>query len=542
MLDKKVSILIPAYKPNWLDKAIMSALQQNYGNIEIIVTDDCPTDAVGDVVSRYSNRIRYFKNADRDGRGYNNIVRALSLATGEYIKFLFDDDLLHADCCSVLAGGLDSNAACSLAFSARHVINEQDCDVGSFRFKDTTEYIDSKTTIRQMALSCTNFIGEPSTVLFRRSDYLAMGPEGLFGLRNKPARALIDVALFANLAGRGDYFFFSDRLLSSFRRSSLQNSQSNRGVLRFAVSEWMDLLSESVRNDLVSKKEAIIAASRFREKSMRYYRNDPEMQAVVIASTEEFNDLQSENSRDHASRRCYRCRALVPRFLPYRGGEKSISPVMRALRVIGSDVENYMCPSCRCNDRLRHLMMYMDKLNIWSAVPGADLLHVSPECELEAMLSELSPASYRRIDLLPSRPGIEKMDLQALELRDESISIVICNHVLEHVSDAERALSEIARVLRPGGIAILQTPWSPILRKTLDADVDSDAERELLFGQADHVRLFGLDLFDYIARSGMIPMRVRHDDVLSEYNCAEFGVNPHEEFLVAVKMEGQTHG
>jgi len=541
MLHEKVSILIPAYKPDWLDKAILSALSQDYDNTEIIVTDDCPTDAVRELVSRYATRVRYEKNTDRDGLGYNNTVKALSLATGDYIKFLFDDDLLQPDCCSVLASDLTQNVACSLAFSARYIIDEQDRNVGLFGFKDSTGYIDAKMTMRQMALSCINFIGEPTTVLFRRSDYLAVGSEGLLGLRNKPTRALGDVALFMNLAQRGDSFFYSHRPLSSFRRSSAQNSQSNKVVRRFAVSEWMDILSESVRANLVSEQEAGAAAAQFREKWTRKYRTDPEMQAVVMESVRRFHGVAASRIRGNQTCRCYRCRAEFPGFLPYRGGEKDVSPVMLALRVIGSDVENYMCPSCRCNDRLRHLMMYMDKLDIWSAVPGADLLHVSPERELEAMLTALSPASYRRIDLSPSRPGIERMDLQALDLPDESISIVICNHVLEHVGDPDRALSEIARVLRPGGIAILQTPWSPSLRKTLEAEVDSDAARELLFGQADHVRLFGRDLFDYVTRSGMRPMRVRHDEVLGEYDCAQYGVNPNEELLVAVKLEANVY-
>jgi ubiquinone/menaquinone biosynthesis C-methylase UbiE len=130
------------------------------------------------------------------------------------------------------------------------------------------------------------------------------------------------------------------------------------------------------------------------------------------------------------------------------------------------------------------------------------------------------------------------MDLQALEICDNSISLVICNHVLEHVSDPGRALREIARVLRPGGIAILQTPWSPILRATIEAEVDSDASRELLFGQVDHVRLFGRDFFDCIAESGMQPVRISHQQVLSDLDASLYGVNCQEDLMLAVKREG----
>jgi ubiquinone/menaquinone biosynthesis C-methylase UbiE len=100
-----------------------------------------------------------------------------------------------------------------------------------------------------------------------------------------------------------------------------------------------------------------------------------------------------------------------------------------------------------------------------------------------------------------------KMDIHQIPFGDNHFDVVLCNHVLEHVKDDIQAMSELRRVLKPGGWAILQVPFfSPVPDVTFeDASITNPREREKIFGQDDHVRLFGKDYTKRIAQSGLVP-------------------------------------
>jgi SAM-dependent methyltransferase len=96
-----------------------------------------------------------------------------------------------------------------------------------------------------------------------------------------------------------------------------------------------------------------------------------------------------------------------------------------------------------------------------------------------------------------------EIDLLALDCQDGVFDLIICNHVLEHIVDDRRAIREIHRVLKPTGTAILQVPLSKTTRKTEeDFEITDPEEREKLYGQPDHVRLYGLDYVDRLAECG----------------------------------------
>lgn len=237
-----------------------------------------------------------------------------------------------------------------------------------------------------------------------------------------------------------------------------------------------------------------------------------------------------------SSHRCYLCDRALRRFLPYRDGVRSLSPVTRALEVIGSDVENFACPACGCHDRERHLAMYFDRLDLWSRLRGATVLHFAPEGALSPRIAARNPASYLRADLVPATADVQRMDITRIPLADGSVDVVICNHVLEHIPDDRRALAELARVTRPGGIAVLQTPWSPLLDKMFsDPAVTSEELRNRLFGQEDHVRVYGHDLFRRIADAGFAVRRYSHEETLHGLDAVYFGVNAREDLVLATR-------
>ena len=96
-----------------------------------------------------------------------------------------------------------------------------------------------------------------------------------------------------------------------------------------------------------------------------------------------------------------------------------------------------------------------------------------------------------------------KADILDLPFEDELFDFVLCNHVLEHIEDDAKAMSELFRVLKPGGIGIFQIPQDLSLDQTFeDSNITSPEERAAHFGQYDHVRIYGKDYFDRLRKVG----------------------------------------
>jgi SAM-dependent methyltransferase len=212
----------------------------------------------------------------------------------------------------------------------------------------------------------------------------------------------------------------------------------------------------------------------------------------------------------------------------------SVSPAMRQLQLNGSDVDHFECPRCGANDRLRHLVLYLDATSLMSRVSGGRVLHFAPEKKLTERIVAARPTTYIRADIAPGSAEIVRVDMTAMQFADDSFDLLIANHVLEHVADLAAALREVARVLVPGGLAILQTPYSRVLHRMFeDPGVQAEDARLELYGQEDHVRLFGSDIAEHIAHlSGMTPCVSTHDELLGHVDFHRHGVNPHEPFLL----------
>lgn len=239
-----------------------------------------------------------------------------------------------------------------------------------------------------------------------------------------------------------------------------------------------------------------------------------------------------------ARRECVLCGHRVGRFLPYRGGKSGSPPLMRALGMTGSDVENFECPRCGAHDRERHLFLYLRESALLEKLPALRILHFAPEKRLAEQIKKSAPIDYVKCDLQPTSEDIRRVDIEAMPFADGAFSLVIANHVLEHVSDDFRALAEISRVLCPGGFAILQTPYAASLDGTWsDAGIESDEARLQAYGQEDHVRLFGRDIFERFARPGLKPCIDTHVGLLSKYDAGLFGVNAAEPFFLFRRVD-----
>lgn len=234
-----------------------------------------------------------------------------------------------------------------------------------------------------------------------------------------------------------------------------------------------------------------------------------------------------------ATYRCNVCDHRVRKFLPYGGGSKSAPALMRAIEFTGSDLDNFECPWCGATDRERHLLMYMQASGLLNSLASKEILHFAPEARIAKMITEQHPVRYIKADLHPHKPDIERIDILDIPYPDDSFDIVIANHVLEHVKDDLRSLQEIQRVLKVGGFAILQTPFSSRLHATwCDDGIDDDQSRLQAYGQEDHVRLFGKDIFSRIAGAGLTSRVQHHDQLLAHIDEKMFGVNRSEPFFL----------
>lgn len=231
---------------------------------------------------------------------------------------------------------------------------------------------------------------------------------------------------------------------------------------------------------------------------------------------------------------CVLCGQRIRNFLPFR---KGIRPcLMETLEVVGSDIKNFECPRCGGHDRERHLLLYFRASGLLERIRGKNILHVAPERELSRHIRSAAPATYLRCDLHPTAEDILRVDILKMEFESGSFNFVIANHVLEHVADDITALKEIHRVLKDGGCAILQTPYSQKLQHTWqDPGIDNGYARLQAYGQEDHVRLYGRDIFQRMESVGFQTDIKLHSDILRDIDPGVAGVNAKEPLFLLHK-------
>ncbi len=174
--------------------------------------------------------------------------------------------------------------------------------------------------------------------------------------------------------------------------------------------------------------------------------------------------------------------------------------------------ENALCPGSLSLERHRLLWLFLkEKTNLFNE--KICLLHIAPEQCFMDHFEEASNIEYITGDIESPLARV-RMDIHDIPFPDNSFDAVMCNHVMEHVNDDIRCMSEICRVLKPGGWAIMQVPQDYDREETLeDPAITDPRERERIYWQSDHVRLYGRDYGKRLARAGF---NVREDHFLEE--------------------------
>jgi SAM-dependent methyltransferase len=163
--------------------------------------------------------------------------------------------------------------------------------------------------------------------------------------------------------------------------------------------------------------------------------------------------------------------------------------------------ENVLSPSTLSLERHRLLWLWLTReFNIFDK--QIDLLHFAPEQCFYGRFRESENINYTTTDLESPLADV-KADICSLPFDEGKFDLILCNHVLEHIPDDTQAMRELYRVLKPGGTAVLQVPLENERAVTFEDDTIVDKEeRRRLFGQYDHVRVYGRDYFDKLKSVG----------------------------------------
>lgn len=210
---------------------------------------------------------------------------------------------------------------------------------------------------------------------------------------------------------------------------------------------------------------------------------------------------------------CPVCGSHYRKFLPY--GRINPRP-------------NALCPNCLSLERHRLIWLYLkEKTNFFSA--PLDVLHIAPEPCFMKRFEKQHGDKYITADIESPLAKV-KMDIHQIPFPENHFDVVLCNHVLEHVQDDIKAMSEIHRVLKPGGYAIMQVPFfSPVPEVTFeDKSIVNPRDREKAFGQDDHVRMFGKDYSKRIERAGLKAEANQFASYLGDETAYRYGLMQNE--------------
>ncbi len=197
--------------------------------------------------------------------------------------------------------------------------------------------------------------------------------------------------------------------------------------------------------------------------------------------------------------------------------------------------ENVLSPSTLSLERHRLLWLYLKDQTDFFSKPSK-VLHFAPEQAFYKRFRKLQHLEYTTTDLLSPLADV-KADICDLPFKANSYDIIFCNHVLEHIPDDTKAMQELFRVLKPGGMAILQIPQDLNRDITFeDNSITDPKERAKIFGQYDHVRIYGRDYFDKLRSVGFKVDEIDFTAILSSEEVTKYCLAKGEILPICYKL------
>lgn len=195
--------------------------------------------------------------------------------------------------------------------------------------------------------------------------------------------------------------------------------------------------------------------------------------------------------------------------------------------------ENALCPGTLSLERHRLLWLYLDRETSFLN-DSLKVLHVAPEQVFYQKFKSFSHWKYTTTDLHSPLADV-KADICALPFEDNSYDLILCNHVLEHIPNDRKAMSELYRVLKKGGTLIAQVPLDENRTTTFeDNSITDRKERTKVFGQYDHVRVYGKDYLEFLDQTGFSSKFIDYTEKLPKEEIKRYGLQ-YESIPIAKK-------
>ena len=189
----------------------------------------------------------------------------------------------------------------------------------------------------------------------------------------------------------------------------------------------------------------------------------------------------------------------------------------------GNQRDNVLSPSTFSLERHRLLWLYLkNETSFFNA--KFKVLHFAPEQAFYKRFRKLKNLDYTTTDLNSPLADV-KADICNLPFEDNSYDVILCNHVLEHIPDDTKAMQELYRIMKPNGWGIFQIPQDLKRQNTFeDNSITDKKERAKIFGQYDHVRIYGKDYFDKLRSIGFIVEEIDFTSKLSEEAISKYSL------------------
>lgn len=208
-----------------------------------------------------------------------------------------------------------------------------------------------------------------------------------------------------------------------------------------------------------------------------------------------------------------------PLFTLWLKGSKYTDPIdgksFRKFLPYGYGIQrpNILSPSTLSLERHRLMWLYLKKeTNFFSE--KHKVLHMAPEQCFISRFKKLKNLEYITADLYSPIVDV-KANILDLPFEENSFDVILCNHVLEHIEDDSKAMSELYRVMKPGGMGIFQIPQETDRIKTYENfSITKPEDRKKHFGQYDHVRIYGMDYFDRLRSVGFTVKEIQYSNTL----------------------------
>ncbi len=210
---------------------------------------------------------------------------------------------------------------------------------------------------------------------------------------------------------------------------------------------------------------------------------------------------------DPINRKSYR------KFLPY--GYRNLRP-------------NALSPGTMSLERHRALWLFLQRNTDFFKDINQKILHIAPEQAFYHRFKKRFGRQYVTLDLHSPIADI-KADITDLPFDDNTFDVILCNHVLEHIPDDKKAMTELHRVMKPGGYGIFQIPLDASRPQTFeDPSVTDPEKRTELFGQYDHVRIYGTDFFKRLQSAGFQTEAYKVNELFTPGEIKKFALDPNE--------------